>query len=268
MTYLVAITRWSASHSFDAELPVLARAMGLSPYDARLRLLAPLPVVLRPDADLATAQALVLGLRERGYGAVACEAALVPGPEQAFMVREFEFGETALALGDPRGRNFALPYTQFMGLIVTAEVVTEISMVESSHQKLALGRAALTGGIMRRKTVKSTETQASSERQRALYLFMTIAPHPIVFKEHELHYHGLGEPRAPTRRQSFTTLVDWLRRYAPHAPYDDRLASVKRRPQLSAVEAGAGKRVETSTNSAANQLAAYLWMHAYVQGQV
>lgn len=267
-TYLVAITRLR-SDALEHELPELARAMGLQPYDARLRLSAPPPVVVARACELAAAQALVASLRRRGHGAVVCDVASLPSPERSVTARAFELRASELALTDTRGAGFTLPHAHVLGLMRAAEISDEVETVETTKKKLALGRAVLTGGMMRSKQVTTTETHTTSERQDALYVFRTTAPEPIVFRERELHYQGLGAQRAATHRQNFNMLVECLRRAAPAAVFDDRLLAGKRRPDLSSVDSTApGTRVVKSSNTMANQLAAYLLMHAHLQRQL
>lgn len=268
MPYLVALTRFCALTSLDDEAPAIAPALGLAPYDMRLKLATPPPVVLAPAAELARAQALVALLRERGHGVVACDTARLPAPEHAFFVRGFELRPDALVVTDRPGRALCLPYPEIAGLFRAAEITNEVETAEVVQKKLALGRAALTGGLMRRKAVKSVETRASSDRQEVLYLFRRSAPEPIVLEERGLDYAGLGERRSATYRENFTALTKWLQRGAPHAVYDDRLLATKRRTDLASVQTGVGKRVVVDSNSAANQLAAFLLMYAHVQAQV
>jgi hypothetical protein len=264
----VAVTRWCAGWDLQIGLPELSAALGLTPYDARLRLAGPPPLIVAQRLPVDNAQALLAWLRGRGHGAVACDLALLPAEEQVAVARGFTLQPDALLVIDRSGRTLALPHAQVFGLVRAAEITDELATVETKTKKLALGRAALSGGLLRTKQVTTVETHTSSERQDALYLFRSTAVEPIVFRERELNYDGLGAQRGQTRRQSFTLLCERLRRAAPHAIYDDRLLTYKRRPELAAVDGGSSKRTMTSTNSAANQLAAFLLMHAHLQGQL
>lgn len=268
MPYLVALTRLCAMRSLEDELPVFAAALGLQPYDARLKLATPPPIVLAAAAELDRAQELVMQLRGRGHGVVACDTAITPGAEHALVVRSFELQPDALVCFDRPGRAIPLPYPEIVGIFRAGEITNEVETSETVQQKLALGRAALTGGLMRRKTVRTVETRANIDRQEVLYLFRRSGPEPIVLKERGLDYAGLGEHRGATHRQNFTTLVECLRRCAPHSVYDERLLAAKRRPDLAGVQSSAGKQVVTDSNSAANQLAAFLLMQAHARAQL
>jgi hypothetical protein len=266
-TYLVAITRLDGG-GLPQQLPELASAMGLSPYDARLRLSAPPPVIVARACERKAAEALLAWLRARGHGAVACDVATLPSAEHGVIARAFELRASELLVTDVRGAACTLPHAQIIGLMRAAEVSEEVETVEATSKKLALGRAVLTGGVVRSKKVKTVETHTSSDRQDALYAFRSTGPEPIVFRERELQYQGLGAQRASTHRQNFNMLVDCLRNAAPAAVFDDRLLAGKRRLDLANVQSAPGSRVITSSNSLANQLAAYLLMHAHLQRQL
>jgi hypothetical protein len=169
---------------------------------------------------------------------------------------------------DARGGALTLPHAQIIGLMRAAEISEEVETVEATSKKLALGRALLTGGVVRSKKVTSVETHTVSDRQDALYAFRSTRPEPIVFRERELQYQGLGAQRASTHRQNFNMFVDCLRGAAPGAVFDERLLAGKRRLELAGVQSAAASRVVTSSNSLANQLAAYLLMHAHLQRQL
>ena len=265
--YLVAVTRWTADFHPEQHLSELAPAMGLPPYDARLRLAGPLPVILA-RLDPTAAQTLLAWLHRRGHGAVACVVASLPAEARSPVARDFELLPETLLVTDTRGRSLALPRDQILGLIRAAEIIDEVATVETTKKQLALGRAVLSGGLVRSRQVTTVETRASVERQEALYLFRSTDAEPIVFRERELNYFNLGSGRGSTQRQSFTILVDRLRRLAPHAIYDERLLAQKRRPELAGVDGNSSKRTVTSSNSLANQTAAYLLMHGHLQRQL
>ncbi len=265
--YLVAVTRWSADFHPEQNLSELAPAMGLPPYDARLRLAGPLPVTLA-RLDVTAAQALLAWLRRRGHGAVACDVASLPVEARSPVARDFELQPETLLVTDARGRSLALLRDQILGLIRAAEITDEVATVETTKKQLALGRAVLSGGLLRSKQVTTVETRGSVERQEALYLFRSTEAEPIVFRERELSYLNLGRERGSTQRQSFTILVERLRRLAPQAIYDERLLAQKRRPELASIDGNSSRRTVTSSNSLANRTAAYLLMHGHLQRQL
>lgn len=266
--YLVALTRWSSAHGLDEELPGLAAAMGLSPYDARLRLAPPPPLVLATGLPTPDAQAWLTQLRGRGHGAVACMQDGLPVSSRISVPRQFALRGPELVVLDERRLTLSIPFDEILGLVRAAEISEAESTLRVKERKLAIGRAVMSGGLMRHKNVEKIQTTSATEREEVLYLFRRSVTEPMLFKEHSLSYEGLGAERKATAHQSFDTLVTWLRAAAPSGFYDDRLLSQKRRADLTAVRGTSAERVVSSSNAAANHLAAYLLMHAYVQGQL
>ena len=88
---LVALTRFSPPGAgLEAEVAALAPVFGMGAYELRLALAHPPPIVLA-SAELERAKELVLFLRGRGHGAIACDAASVLSSEALTTSREFRF---------------------------------------------------------------------------------------------------------------------------------------------------------------------------------
>lgn len=265
---LVALTRWSSEHGLEQELPMLAQAMGLALYDARLKLAAPLPAVLASFTILERAQELLALVRRRGHGAVACEASAAPTPERSLSCRGFVLESDAFLGTDDQRRSFTLPYAQILGIVRAMELSSETQTFETAEKKFALGRALLSGGVMMNKTVMKSETSASSDRQQVAYVFQSAGPEPLLLKENHLSYEGLGAQRTSTARRSFEALLAALQHHAPSAMYDERLVTHKRRVDLTSVRGLAKERAVSTSNAPANALAAYLLMLAHLQKQL
>lgn len=265
--HLVAITRLADARGFEQDLPQLAALLRLSAYDARLRLAGPLPIIAASGLDLPATQALLGALRARGHGAVACELRSVPEEERCIVARTFELGPESITGSGELGQRFALPYAEILGLMRAVETSTDIATKQTVKKQLSLGRAALTGGLMAKKQITSTATSNSFEHQQVAFVFRRSAPEPLVFKERQLQYQGLGPQRGRTTMECFAQLCQLLRRSAPGAICDDRLLAAKRRPELRSVHGSARDRVISNSNGAANLLAAYLLMYAHLQAE-
>ena len=246
----------------------MARAMGLAPYDARLKLAVPPPVVVASGLSLEPAQELLGVLRQRGHGAVACDAGGVPVRESALIVRGFTPGAHALDGIDDHKRAFSLPYAQILGIVRAVELSSETQTVETTEKKLAIGRALLSGGVMLNKSVTKVATTDSATRQQVAYVFRSSDKEPVLLEEHRMSYEGLGAQRASSTHKSFDALIGLLRRSAPGAMYDDRLVTHKRRADLTGVRGLTKDRTSSSSNAPANMLAAYLLMLAHLQEQL
>ncbi len=263
--HLVAITRTRATGDIQRDLPELARLLQLVPYDARLRLAGPLPIIAGMGYEVGAAQVLLAGLRTLGYGAIACATAGVPDEYDSTVVRGFQLGAEAITGSDAHGRPFTAPYGEIVGLLRAGEASSDTEIKQSSQKQLALGRAALTGGLVRNRNVTRTETNMSFEHQQVAFAFLASTSRPLVLKERELQYQGLGTRRAGTVQQNFAALYDALRASAPRAVCDDRLLAGKRRADQR-IRGTTGARVVSQSNAEANLLAAYVLMHAHLHG--
>lgn len=250
----------------DGELTTLAGWLGITPYDLRLRAAAGLPAPLLSTPDAAAAADLLARLRARGHGAVGCDFGA--SGAAAGSVRELNFGPSALTGQDEQGRPFEVPYVEISGLLRALSVVAAENTVTTKEKKLDVGMAVMTGGLKMSKTVERTTRSASEQREQILYLFKHARPLPVIFRELSVRYQGLGAERKPTTIQNFLVLIQLLRQRAPHALYDERFLTQKRKIGLAAVGGIASERTVTSSNASENELAARLLMLAHEQGQL
>lgn len=263
--FLVAATRWGAP--LDAVIADLAPLLGMSEYDARLRLAGPLPVVVAGGIEETPARELLGWLREHGHGAVACAEASLPAPASALLPRAFEFGDGVFVGLDAQGQRYPVAYADILAIVRARHIHdTQVTTVEV-ERKLSLGRAMLTGGIAPRRGVERVDHATKSERDDVVYLFRGAGPDPMALRAGLLAYEGLGAHKRPTARESFAVVVEWLRRHAPAAIYDERLLAERRRPSLRGASGGARFVMEAS-NEDATVLAAFLLVHAHLQRQL
>jgi hypothetical protein len=267
-THLLALTRHKPGSSLEQEMPVIASALGLGLYDARMRLVSPLPSILASGLSLQDAQRLLALLRGRGHGAVACDAATIPGHERALVARGFELAPSAFVVLDAQKRRLEVPHAQILGVVRAAEQSSETRSIETREKKLSVGRALLSGGVMLNKTVTKVEQSASADLQQVAYLFRSTTPEALLLEERSLSFEGLGSARGSSARQSFEALMLALKRAAPAALHDDSLRKHKRRVELTAVRGLASERTVTDSNAPANALAAHLLMLGHLQQQL
>lgn len=266
--YLLALTRWNASHTIEAELTWLAPLMKLVPYEARLRLNAGSPVIIARGLAPGDAQQSLSALRSHGHGAVAIDERGVPHEEAAPVAASFELQHDQLITATRNGAPHALPYAQLLAVVRAIEVCEEVTALQTSQQKLALGRAVLTGGLLRKKTVSANHTETSLEHEHVAYLFRRDSAEPVLLRETVLRYAALGDQRGENAHQSFMRLLAVLRERTPHALHDERLCVRKRRAELTSVHGTSREQTRSSNNVAANLLAAYILVHAHLQGQL
>jgi hypothetical protein len=264
--YVVAVMRWGPP--LQEELPALAARLGMVAYDLRLRLTGGLPVVFARVADGVEAAGHVEFLRARGHGAVSCDADAVPGPEDQLVPIDFEPTATALHGMSTGGRRFELPYTEILAMVHVACVTSAEHTVTTQEKKFAPGRAVLSGGMVLRKKVDRVDKTVTQEQEQMIYMFCGSHPALCVWKELTLRYEGLGDQRQLTAAQNFATLSKRLRTLAPHAFHDQRLLTHKRRADISVFAGGARERRLETSNARENDLAAFLLVRGYLEGQL
>jgi len=237
-------------------------------YDLRLRLAGGIPAVFATVSDGAEADGHVQFLRSRGHGAVTCDADAVPATEDQLVPCEFEMTDAALRGSCTQGRRFELPYAEIFALVHVAAVSSAEHSTTTQEKKLSLGRAVVSGGMMLRKKVDRVDKKVTTEQEQILYMFCHAQPAPYVWKELTLRYEGLGDQRKLTTAQNFATLSERLRAHAPHAFYDQRLLTHKRRAGISSFAGGAKDRRVEISNARENDLATFLLVRAHIERQL
>jgi len=238
------------------------------PAARRSRLAGGLPAVFARVEDGKEAAAYVEFLRARGHGAVACDLEAIPGPEAQVVPVDFELTPTALRGSSTEGVRFEIPYTAIAALIHAASVSGTEHTVTTKEKKFSASRALLSGGMVLRKTVDRVEKTVSEEQEQMIYLFSRSHPPLSVWKERTLRYEGLGGERQLTKVQNFAVLSKRLRTLAPHAFHDERLLTQKRRAEISLLSVGAKERHLETSNGTENDLAAFLLVGGYLEGQI
>jgi hypothetical protein len=264
--HVVALTRWNSATTLEHELPALAKALAMAPYDARLKLVAPSPALLATNMTPERAAALVATLRQRGHGAVECDARSVP--RSAVATRGFALTGDALSTQDEQQRAIHVAYAAITCVLRAAEESSQSHTLETSEKKLAVASAVLTGGLKMSKTVTSVAIKASAVRQEVAYVFYGAGAPTLLLKEYALNYEALGSARGTTAHQSFQALIAWLRRHAPNAMHDDRMLSHKRRSNALIVRGAQNDRSVSQSNASENDLGAYLLMRAREEQQL
>ncbi len=271
--YVVALTRWG--RPLDQELQELARLLQAQPYDLRMRLTGPLPVVVSRLSEAAEARALLEKLRERGHGVVACDGEKLLASEQMITPRSFELDEEGVALDDPARPPERVLYSTVLALIHAQLEIETRTTATSQKRKFSAGRAIITGGLVVTKKVTRESRDQQNEYEQVLYLFRKSSTHPIILRQNALRYDGLGRELGHSSVENFSRLIGTLRERAPGALYDDRLLTRRRRavPQAvtkskSLTKSNVSIEAAASSNASETDLAAYLVALAHHGGQL
>jgi len=262
--FLVAVTRWARPP--EQELTALAPLFGLTPYDLRLRLLGPLPVLAAQGLDAETAAELARALRGQGHGALACDQASIPRGDELVEPRDFALEPEALALAGPGA--VRLPYAGLEALVLATRISAETSATAVTQKRLSVGRAMVTGGLSVRSKKTRNVRESDESRELVLYLYAQGAPRPVRLCESSLRYGQLAELMAPTGSQNFQALVAILRERARAAWFDERLVTQPRKPTLVGASIGTRQLTESRSNAAELDLAVHLLVRAHREQQL
>lgn len=205
------------------EIQALANVLGKTAYEVRSRLTIPVggPAVVGVFGDLETTRSVALKLKESGFQVLATSEEKVEEAAE-FEVRSFVLGETSFVVESRQGEQLQLAYTSIHSLLRGTEVFVDSETQTVTQKKFSVGRAMMTGGLIRNKKTKTSQTTTTHEREGFLRLYADGFP-ALVCKENALLYESLGDEMKPSRSANFTHLVGKLRAQATQATYDDRL---------------------------------------------
>ncbi len=268
--FIVAVTRWGPG--LDQQLPELAKTLGLFAYDLRMRLSGPLPVVVARMAKRDDASRLMAQLRGWGHGAVGCEQGSVFDAASMHQPREFAFEGSLLRTEDAMHSRSEVAADEVYALIHAMVLADHQQNQTRSGKQFSAARAVLSGGLVMTRKTSSSSHVTESESEERVYLIRRGFADPILFRQHQLHYAGLGEQLGRSSHENFATLVERLRQFCPGALYSAQLRETRRKNSFvgaTTVESGsATTSTVTSSNASEVDLAAYLILVAHARGQL
>lgn len=213
--------------------PALASALGITSYEASVRLRVPGsgPLVIATFGERSAADETSLKLEVSGLTTVMISDEENTSAQKGFPVRTFRFNEHTLHAESRQKETLAVDYQKIFLIIRGMGMKQETSTETTTEQKFDIGKAILTGGLIMSKTVKTTEQKITEEREGFLFVYAE-GILPLVFREGALDYSSLGPALQPSRLANFTTLLAEIRRRSPQARFDDRLISKPGQVQL------------------------------------
>jgi hypothetical protein len=214
--FVVAIAALGSKPEDEAQ--ELARDLGSTAYETRLLLVRGLPTVVLRTADQDRAVGLLARLRARHHVAVAFDADAVTRRASMIRPRTLEFAPDGL-----RGEDGTLPYSDMLALVHGAQPTRTESVETTTHRKLDLKGAVLTGGLKLTKKVKQEHHVVVDDREQFLLVYSRANALPWRLEEHAIHYQCLGAEMTTNRLENFRQVVARLRTAAPRARYDDSL---------------------------------------------
>ena len=203
---MVIVAICALATSIDDEVPFFSRDTGLAPYEARLRLSQPPPIIATRAPDREAALRLLASLRSRNHDAVACDDEAVPEP---ILVR---------ALAD------LPPPSDVLVLVRAVRSLRSETTTKVVERKLRPGMALATGGLVLSKKVTREEKSIALDREDVLYIFPRAGGPPKIVTERRTIYASLPNA-SPTQRENFLRVAEDLRSKVPL--WDERLLALR-----------------------------------------
>ncbi len=198
------------SGSADAEAPKLAAELGCTLYEARLRIVAPKPLVLLQTDDPVRASGLAGTMNARQHAATVVDAREVAASESMVEMDHFHLGAESIELRS--GKADPLGYEDVVALIpaVHRQTTTDASGTNARPPKQKIfGNLGKLG-----KTSAPVE-----ERTHVVYMYSRVG-RPWLLRESA---QTAGPVLALGRFQSFRAVTTQLRQSCSRAVWDERL---------------------------------------------
>jgi hypothetical protein len=222
MKYIVGFRNLAGDEETMA--PKLAEILGMSLYDARLRLRAADggPAVGTLFNGREDAQACSAALQAAGFQAVVLSPEMVETEARRFLVRSFSLGGDSLGVISRQGENLQIPFRSVDLILRGTEIMRQTETETVREKKFSLGRAVISGGLVMTKKTTTTHESTTESRENFLHVYAGTFP-PVVFRESSVLYDSLGPEMQASRQLNFNFFLQKLREKSPNAVFDDRL---------------------------------------------
>ncbi len=213
---VVALTELKGE--IEAEAPVLAAMLGLSPYDVRTRVAGAPPKILVQTADEAIARRIQRDIAARGHGVVVCDASSVVPASQMVRLHRFHIDPSGVWANGLSGERLSW---SDLGVVVVATVRTPVART-TEEVEYQMPRQSTPSKVTRH--VTRSEQVASN----IAYLFpnsRAVGQRPWLLEEASAQFLTLGREMQATRHANFFATIAILRRLAPEAVVDDRFVT-------------------------------------------
>jgi hypothetical protein len=200
----------------------LAAAMGVTPFDARQRLVGGGPAVVAGFSAPQPARDLLDRLHQGGFPGFLLDVDEARGHGESWVVKRFAFGETALSVEESGSGSDTIDYQEIQLLLPVFRHSGQTETHTVTERRFSLGRTLLAGGVPMTKKVRSHETLSTEERERVLVLVASGRPR-LICSQNLMDFAGRGAHMKPTRDLNFSFFIEELRRRCKQARYDERL---------------------------------------------
>ena len=201
----------------------ISRALGITVYEVRQRMIGGSPIVVASFADPQQAMVLVKKLNQNKIATLVVDATEVRSRAGHFIVRRFELNKSSLSIETGDRQRAEIPYQEIDVLLPGMSFVKYSETRTVTERKFSLGKTIIAGGIPMSKKVELQKDVATVKQSMVLYLYVGKRQQPVVFSQNGMTYDGLGAAMKISGELNFTTLISELHRLSTKAAYDDRL---------------------------------------------
>ena len=217
----------------EALAPPLAEALGQTLHEglSRLRGAGPGPIVIGTHQNRAQADGMAEALTVAGFTVVIVDDEDFAREAACLAVRRFAFEPEGLMAESAGGESFMIAPDDMRFILRGTGIVSHEVTEKTKEKKFSAGLAIATQGLVTSTTVERTKVTTVQEREGFAHVY-TAAGRVVEFRETRVDYSSLGDLKQPTRLLNFAWTVAELRRFAPEAPYDERLLTRNSQAQL------------------------------------
>ena len=226
----------------------MARALGLAPAEARMRMAAEAPaLVARLEAE--AAGALVRTLREVGVAALSV-GEQVPSDKDRLLARSFTLTDLGATFTPRSGPAVEVRWPEVVAVL--RGLRARRAEVERSERSkgFSLTTAVATGGLKMTRTSTRT-TRSSEEATEQVVLIYGRDVQAVLLSEYQVDFSCLHDGMQPSSTGNMVELARRVRERAKAAFHDDRLLRLGRRllPFLGGGESHSANRTMTVTRT-------------------
>jgi hypothetical protein len=220
--HMQAVAILALGSPVDAEIPALARDLGVTAFEAGQLLRGIFPSVVLKTDDGARATRLAQALDSRRHRTLVFELGDVVRHSAMFSPKSFVLEATAITALGTGDEKRSLSFAGLRALIRATHAAQVDAVQIDKGRAFSPGRALLSGGIVVTKAIEKETRTRTVEKEPVLYVFSEATP-PWLLCESSLKYDGLGPKLKPGRSENFLTLARILKEAAPQAFFDERL---------------------------------------------
>lgn len=203
----------------------LSRILGRSVYEVSQRIGHGVgPVVVASFGDPTAARDADESLAAYGFETHLIGTSDAESDAGRFLVRRFAFTGDGIEAETGTGERLSVPYGGIQMVLRGTYAVANTELETVERRRFSAVRTLLSGGLVMSRTTKVSREVTHEERAGFLHVYASGRP-PVVFREGQLQYQGLGAALKPTRALNFLHTVTEIQRRNPRAIYDERLLS-------------------------------------------